>query len=294
MEYWAMLGCIWGLYAMLAISLNLLAGEMGLLSLCHAAFFGMGAYSVGLFVTKLGLPPWLASVLAPFLVATLAMLLALPLARINGDFFAIATFGLALVFFSLSLHWTSLTGGAFGMVVYLASPGTALAHSPSKILLLPIWFIMLGFGLVTWRWRHSPLGRVLNTIREDQILASSLGKSVSSYRFISFTVSAAIAGLSGVMYVWLVGVVDPSGFEVMDSVMLLAMVVVGGAGSNRGAVLGAAIVTLIPELLRLIGLTGQNAANCRQIIFGILLYLILYHRPQGLLGRLKVGVEQRA
>ncbi|MGA2938506.1 MAG: branched-chain amino acid ABC transporter permease [Syntrophobacteraceae bacterium] len=293
MEYWMMIGCIFGLYALLAISLNMVAGEMGLMSLCHAAFFGMGAYTAALLVTKLGISPWLSSLLSPFFVAAMAAMLAIPLSRINGDFFAIATFGLALVFFSVILHWTSLTGGAFGMVVDLAPHGTGLARNPSKILLLPICFIVLGFSLITRRWRRSPLGRVLNTIREDQTLAGSLGKRVGTQRLISFTVSASIAGLAGVIYLWIVGIVDPSGFGVMDSVMLLAMVIVGGAGSNRGSIAGAAIVVIIPELLRSVGLTGQAAANLRQIIFGILLYLVLLYRPKGLLGRLHVGVEQR-
>ncbi len=294
MAYWALILTMWGVFALLAVALNLLVGEMGLFSLCHAAFFGCGAYAVAILTVKAGVDPLLASFLAPLVTAMIALLLGLFLYRLRGDFFAMATFGAALVFYGFILNFANFTGGAFGLVVPLSPITGVLPASPSTLFVGPIWLVVFLIALIARRWKSSPLGRVLNTMREDEILALSLGKKVRRHRLVSFVLTAGVSGAAGVFYVWLFGVVDPSGFGVMESVMLVAMVVVGGAGRNRGAILGAGIVVLLPELLRAVGIQGPAAANLRQIIFGAILYLVLVFRPQGLLGRLKVGVESRA
>jgi branched-chain amino acid transport system permease protein len=294
MAYWSLILTMWGVFALLAVALNLLVGEMGLFSLCHAAFFGCGAYTVAILIVKVGVDPVLASCLAPLVTAMIALLLGSFLYRLKGDFFAMATFGAALVFYAIILNFTNLTGGAFGLVVPLPTITGELQASPSMLWVGPVWLVVLLVALIARRLKSSPLGRVLNTMREDEVLAVSLGKKVRRHRLVSFVLTAGMSGAAGVVYVWLFGVVDPSGFGAMESVMLVAMVVVGGAGRNRGVILGAGIVVLLPELLRAVGVQGPAAANLRQIVFGIILYLVLVFRPQGLLGRLRVGEEARA
>ena len=294
MQYWTLIGSLWGLYAILAISLNLVVGEMGLLSLCHAAFWGIGAYSFGLLIVKASFSPLIAALLSGVIAAMAAMVTGLPLYRLRGDFFALATFGFALVVYGLSLNWVGLTGGAFGLVVPISEQVSWLRENPSGTLLFPIWMIVLVLAITAFLWRRSPLGRVVNAIREDEELAMSLGKPVRTHRLITFTLSGTIAGFAGVIYILLFGVVDPTGFDFMESVMLVAMVVVGGSGSTAGSIAGAGLVVLLPELLRFCGIGGQEAGNIRQVIFGLVLFLMLLYRPKGLLGRLKIGLERRA
>jgi len=294
LDYWLHLLCLWGVFALQAVALNVLVGEMGLVSLCHAGFFGLGAYALALLVTRAGLPPLAATALAPAVAGGAALLVGSPLRRVDGDFFAIATFGVALVLHGLALHWTSVTGGAFGMVVPLWSQVGAMGTAPARWLFTPTWVVVGVVLVVTYRWRKAPRGRVLNAIREDEALAVSLGRPTDRHRAVAFCIVGGISGLAGALHLWLIGLVDPSGIGVMESVMLVAMVVVGGSGSNVGAVAGAALVVVLPELLRLLGLEGPAAANSRQILFGIALYAVLLFRPRGLLGRLEVGIERRA
>jgi branched-chain amino acid transport system permease protein len=131
---------------------------------------------------------------------------------------------------------------------------------------------------------RSPYGRVLKAIREDEKFAQSLGKNVNCYKIQVFVLGGMLAAIAGTLYAHYVRFIDPTGFTVLESILITSMVILGGAGSLRGPVLGAAILVVFPEALRFLGLPGSVAANLRQIFYGSLLILVMLYRPQGLIG----------
>lgn len=295
MEYLIWLCALWGVFSLLVLTLNLMLGEAGLFSLSHAAFLGLGAYTTAILITRYDVYPVAAFLISVAIGLALSVTLIFFIREAKGDFFALATFAASLAFHSLILNWIDVSGGAYGLVVPLQKLGFNGNNSIALMILIPVWLLVVAIFILTFLWGQSPLGRVLNAIREDDVLAVSLGKRVSHHRIIVFAFASSIATASGALYMLLTsGVVNPSSFTAMDSVMLVAMVVIGGAGSNVGAIIGAGLLIFMPEVLRQIGFDAGDAANIRQIVFGSMLYLMLLYRPQGLLGRLRVGTEVRA
>jgi branched-chain amino acid transport system permease protein len=251
-----------GLYSVLGMSLNLLAGYSGLLSICHAAFYGIGAYATALLALKLQLP-WLITVpLSAACTGLIAWAIGKIALRFRDDLFVIVTFSFQVIIYGLMLNWTSLTQGPMGL------PGIP---QPSAFVIL-------------WRLVKSPYGRCLKGIREDEIYVASVGKSTAEFKTSAFVVAAVLAGLCGSFYAGYISFIDPSSFTVSESIFILAIVIVGGAGSLWGPIVGAVVLVLLPELLRFLELPSSVAANIRQILYGSLLVAFMLWRPQGFLG----------
>ena len=273
-----------GFYSVLGMSLNLLAGYSGLLSICHAAFYGLGAYITALFALKLD-QPWLVTLSASAVICGVSAWAIGKLAlRFWGDLFVIATFAFQVIIFGLMLNWTDLTQGPMGL------PGI---HRPSlfgwKIddtwehLILATVFAMGAFAFLQ-RLVNSPYGRCLKGIREDEVYMASIGKNTAGLKTSAFIVGAVLAGICGNLYAGYVTFIDPTSFTVSESIFILAIVIIGGAGNQWGPVIGASVLVLLPELLRFLGLPGTIAANIRQILYGTLLVAFMMWRPKGLLG----------
>nr|VFK45585.1 MAG: branched-chain amino acid transport system permease protein [Candidatus Kentron sp. TC] len=291
MEYLGFIIALWGIYGMQILLLHLVVGEMGLLALCQGVFFGCGAYGVAIAANSgLGLLPAIG--VALLVAVFVAMVLGISLYRLAGDEYALATFAAALVFHDVVLHWVSVTGGAMGITMPVLFPDYDMSHV-LLIQLLVIGTLVLLALEVTRRWRAAPLGRTINTMREDEILAAGMAKSVERNRIIAFGISAVGGAVGGACYAFVVGVVDPGAFDPMVSVLFVAMIIIGGTGSTLGPILGAGLIVGLPELLRFADLSGSSAAHIKQLVFGVLLYVIVAFRPQGLLGRLSIGVERR-
>ncbi len=277
------------IFALLAISMNLSLGYIGLVNLGHAGFFAIGAYTAAILNVQLGAPFWSGVLLGTGIAGLSGILLGLPSLKITGDYFALVTLGFGVIVESLLKTWVPLTGGPAG-ITSIAKPhilGVELASLGANLLLVVIFLLVTYlFVLILVR---SPYGRVLEAIRQDQVLAVALGKNPFRYKIATLAISACIAGLAGVLVAHYIGFIDPSGFTVLESVLVIAMVTVGGLRSLGGSVVGAAILLLLPELLRFIHLPSTLVGPLRQMIYAVLLILLLIFRPQGLFGRASHG-----
>jgi len=277
------------IYTVLAVSLDLLAGQTGLLSIAHAAFYGLGAYASALLAVRWGAGFLLGVFGGMVFAAFVSFAVSLPSLRLHDDYFVIATFGFQMILFSIFNNWVELTRGPLGI------PGIPQAvifgwhvDTHGKFLVLSSVFAALAY-LTVWRLATSPFGRVLHAIREDEVFAKSLGKNTLYFKVAAFAVSAALAASAGSLYAHYITYIDPTSFSVMESILVISIVIIGGAGSTWGPLIGAVVLVTLPEALRFIGLPSSVAANLRQIFYGALLVFMMMFRPRGLVGRYRFG-----
>jgi branched-chain amino acid transport system permease protein len=268
------------LYGALALSFDLVVGHVGSLSLAHPAFFGVGAYGLALLATEARWP-FVAALAAGLALAGLAALLVgVPMFRLTEHSFAMGTLGLALVTQIVATNWVDFTRGPL-CVTGIPKPQLGAF----RIATLPGFYWMglatlalvalLYHGLTTFR-----LGRAFHAVRDNETLASSAAIDPLRYRMLAFTIAGALAGGVGALYVSYVGVLCPGELTVSLSVNLLVMIFLGGVGSLRGVVVGAAAFTALPEVLRM-------APTWRMVIYGLLLLVIVIRAPDGLEGLLQ-------
>ncbi len=277
------------IYAVLAISLNLVAGYTGLLSLAQAAFYGLGAYASALMAVHFGTPFILGALVGAGVAGGLSLVVSLSAAHLRDDYFAIATFGFQFIVWNIMNNWTTLTRGPMG-ITGIPRPrvfGEAL-ESPLSFLVLSGSMLLAAY-LLSARIVRSPFGRVLMAIREDESLAEMLGKSPIGFKVKIFAVSAILAGTAGAVYAHYFTYISPASFTVMESILILSMVIIGGAGSMRGPLLGAVVLVMLPEVLRFLGMPTAMAATLRQVIYGVALVAIALFRPKGFLGQFGFG-----
>jgi len=289
MEYLLHILIMIGIYSIVSMSLNLLAGYTGLLSVSHAAFYGIGAYTTALLSLKLGLPFWVNIPAGIVVSGIIAFAIAWPALRTYDDYFVITTFAFQVIIFSILNNWVSFTGGPLGLpgIPQPALFGFKISSHIAFLVFVGV-FAMLSY-LVLSRLVQSPFGRILKAIREDEVFAMSLGKDVVKFKLTAFVISAAVASVGGSLYAQYITFIDPTSFTIMESVFILSIVIIGGAGNLKGSIAGAALLIFIPEMLRFIGMPSSIAANMRQIFYGLLLVLFMMFRPQGLLGEYSFG-----
>jgi len=289
MDYVLHIAVLIGIYTTLSVSLDLLVGHTGLLSLAHAAFYGLGAYTSALFAVQLG-APFPVGVLAGMVMAALvSLIVSLPSLRLHEDYFVIATFGFQMIIFSIFNNWIELSRGPLG-IPGIPQPvilGWAVQSHFEFVFLSTLLasFAFLVVGLIT----TSPFGRVLRAIREDEVFAQAMGKNTVRFKITAFAVSAMLAASAGSLYAHYVTYIDPTSFTVMESILVISMVIIGGAGSLWGPMVGAIVLVMLPEALRFLGLPSSIAANLRQIVYGVLLVVMMMIRPGGLMGRYGFG-----
>ena len=288
-EYFLHILVLIGIYTVLAVSLDLLVGQTGLLSIAHAGFYGLGAYTSALLAVRLG-ASFLISLVAGMAVAALvSLVVSFPSLRLHDDYFVIATFGCQMILFGIFNNWVSFTRGPLGIP---AIPQPTIfgwnVRSRISFVLLTALLAVCSYLVVTLLAR-SPFGRVLRAIREDEVFAQSLGKNTLRFKVTAFAVSAALAASAGVVYAHYTTFIDPSSFTVTESILVISMVIIGGPDSTWGPLIGAAVLVTLPEALRLLGLPGSVAANLRQVFYGVSLVVIMMVRPRGLVGRYGFG-----
>lgn len=277
-----------GIYIILALSLNLLLGYAGLFSVGHGAFYGIGAYTGAILATKLGFPFWGEVLAAASIAGLCGFVIGFPTLRLRGDYLALATFGFAVIIYSVFNNWYDLTRGPLGIrgipkVVLFSIPLTSLW----SYTILVGFFVLLTIFCIR-RLTYSAFGKVLEAIREDDMAATAIGKNIAKFKVLAFVIAAFFAGIAGVLYAHYVTFIDPSSFLIQESFLIFSMVIFGGMGSIGGSILGAAILVILPEALRFLGLPSGIAANMRQMIFGGLIVFIINWRPEGLLGKSKL------
>jgi branched-chain amino acid transport system permease protein len=288
MSYFLHLYIIIIIYILLSLGLNLLIGYTGLVSLCHAAFFGLGAYTSTLLMMKVGLPFIVALPSCILITALFSLLLSLPSIKLRGDFFVLTTFAFQIIFYDIIYNWSSLTGGSIG-IMGIPRPsfwGMEIIKIHHYVLLATV-FCLIAIALFQLIVK-SPFGRILEGIREDEIAMIALGKNVTQYKILVFTIGTGFAAAAGSLYAHYVIYIDPSGFTLDESIYILCIVIIGGMGSLSGSIVGALLLILIPEILRVINLPNELAANLRAIIFGILLVTFVFIRPKGIIGKYRL------
>lgn len=285
MDYLFHIVILSGIYTVLSVSLSLILGHIGILSVAHAGFYGIGAYSSALLTINLGCPFWLGVLLGMVIAVLVSLMVSIPSLRLHGDYFVIATFGFQIIIFSIFNNWLDLTRGPLG-IFGIPQPSILSWKVNSDIdflILTVIWTACIS-GII-YRLVTSPYGRVLRAIREDEVFAQAMGKNTLWFKVSAFAISAAVASSAGSLYAHYISYIDPSSFTVMESILIISMVIIGGADSFWGPIIGAIILVTLPELLRFIGLQSAIAANLRQILYGLVLVIMMIVKPSGLLGR---------
>lgn len=284
MEYLLHILIISGIYIILTLSLNLIVGYTGLPALGHIAFACVGAYTSSLLALNFGVSPWIGLLIGACLASLLGLIIGIPSIRLKGDYLALATFGFGVIVYSVSKNWVELTRGPMGLpgIPKFSLFGFELQPVWAYLILVSIFVALAGFAIN--RIVHSPFGRILRSIRDDEIASLSIGTNVNKYKLIVFVIGASFAGIAGSLYAHYITFIDPSSFTVMESITVLLMVVFGGMGSIRGSFVGALVLVIFPEMLRFLGMPSSVAAPLRQMIYGLLLIILMLKRPQGIIG----------
>ena len=284
MDYVLHIAVMVSLYAILAASFNLLIGFAGLFALSQAAFFGVGAYTTAILAAKLGLAFPLPILAGVVLTAAVGMLVALPALRIGGDHLVIVMLALQIIVIAVMVNWRSVTGGTDGIAgIPKIAPWGVPLDTPGRFLPLALAGAVLALG-IAWRLAASPFARAVRAMRENELAAQAVGKNVVAIKLTVFAFSAGLAAVAGGLYAHYISYVSAETFTLDLTIYILAMVILGGTGNLWGSVLGAALLTALPELLKFIALPPDIADKSRQVLYGLALIAILLLRPQGLLG----------
>jgi branched-chain amino acid transport system permease protein len=283
-----------GIFAVLALSLNLLLGYTGQLSLGHAAFFGLGAYATALLTVKLEWSPWLGMVGAVALPALAGWVIGRLALKIRGAYFVLVTISFAGVISLVSVNWMELTNGPLGLPgvppFEIAVPGLPALSLRTKS---AYYYVVLAAValcyLVCLALVRSRVARALVALRENETLAQSIGVDVTHYLVLATVVSAAMAGLGGGLYAHYTRFVSPEVFLFTYTVTMVIMVVAGGKGTLAGPVVGAVLFTALPEALR-----AATSWQWQMLLYGVLLVAILFFMPQGIVPSLRGRWPRRA
>lgn len=286
------------IYAIVALSLNLIVGYCGLLTLAHAGYYAIGAYTYALLALKLNWEFIPAALAGASVAALLSLAVSLPSWRLRGDFFVLASLAVQALVFSGLYNWSSagapigswrnLTNGPFGLTgIPRPRLGGWQPSTPAEMALFAT--VVAAFcALVLWRLKASPWARLLLAIREDELATRGLGKNTRLAKVQAFAISSALVGIAGALYASHVRYLDPSSASLDEGILMLSMVIVGGLGNFRGPIIGAAVLIGLPECLRFLSLPENQAANARMLIYGLLLIVLMHLRPQGVAGRYRL------
>jgi len=267
--YWRGILVLCAMNVLLALSLNLVLGYTGQLNLGQSAFFAIGAYVSTILVKTHHWNFWLAALAAMAAAGVVGLALAAFATRLRGHYLAIASLGFAVITYQVLVNWESVTEGVRGIYGILPPVRGAV----------PLFYLVAGIALAVYflidNLVRSPVGDTLRAIREDEVSAASLGINGARWKAFAFGLGAAIAGLAGCFYPGFVGTLVPDAFNIVESFTMMAMVIVGGMGTMAGPVIGAVVLTFLPELLRGFG-------ELRLMVYGLALTLVVLFMPGGI------------
>ncbi len=277
------------MYALMAQSWNVLAGFCGQVSLGHAAFFGIGAYSAGFLFYAYQISPWIGMLAGVLIAMALAVAIGIPTFRLRGHYFAIATLliGEGVQIFFQRWEFVGAASGIF-LPIVREQPLLSFQFHGTK---LPYYYIILAFlslaCLVVWRLDRTRIGYYFRAIRDEPEAASSLGVNVTLYKSFAFMISAGLMSMAGAFYCQYVLVIDPETvFPLSLSILVVLMAVMGGAGTLWGPLLGAAVLVPLSEVTRIY--FGGTGGTLDLMIYGALIVLICIFKPEGLIGAVKM------
>jgi len=275
--YWVDVLFFFGIYALLGLSLNIVLGEVGLFDLGHMGFMAIGAYTTAILNTIFGIPIIVLLPISAIAAGAFAWLVCSPIIHLRGDYLCIVTIGMGeIVRLTLNNNPFGITGGSNGVYgIDFPSLGSIFVIDNSTKFYYYIWLIvgLTIVGLVNLQ--RSRIGRAWNCIREDEIAAESTGIDVRYYKLLAFVLGAGLAGVAGNVYATKLMIVSPESFSFMESCMLFCIVLIGGMGSIPGVLIGAAAISLFPEVFRAF-------AQYRMLIFGAAMVIMMIFRPGGI------------
>jgi branched-chain amino acid transport system permease protein len=275
--YWLQVLTNAWLIGLVALSVTLVTGTAGQVSLGLAGFMAIGAYSSALLTLRLGLPFVVSILLAGIITALLGTLLVLPAFRLRAHYVAIATLGISEIINQIILNWRPVTNGALGLT--RIPPPSLLGYEivrPHEVYWLALAVLLLA-ALLQWKLIRSELGRVWRALRDDEVAAQAYGINLNRYKALAFGIGGFIAGLSGAFQAHMYTYINHQTFTLPLSILALTMAILGGMGNILGAILGAVVLTLLPEFFR-------DLVDIRYVLYGVVLLLLIRFRPQGLLG----------
>jgi branched-chain amino acid transport system permease protein len=277
-EYISYVATLVVLYSVLALSLDILVGHLGLVALSQAAYFGVGGYTAAIVTNSFGanLPRAIGAAVCAGAISSLVV--SLSSLRLRGDYFVISAFAFQMLLFSLFNNLLDVTGGPSGLsIAGAAGRFSDTIDSPLVFLAIISCYAFACIALL-WRLEASRYGRVLHSIRDDEILAATLGTNTAAFKISAFALSAGMSAGAGGFYALYMRFIDPTSFSVFESVLVLAMVLLCKPASLWGPVVGATTLVVVPELLRFADITTAQSANFRQIIFGFVLITVIVVR----------------
>ncbi|KPK86727.1 MAG: hypothetical protein AMJ94_17790 [Deltaproteobacteria bacterium SM23_61] len=284
MDYLLHIFIMIAIYAILGLSFNLILGYTGLIAMCHAAFFAIGAYTSALLGTHFG-THFLIGIAAGMVVSgVISLLVAIPAIRVRDEYLIVTTLALLMIVYTVLMNWIDLTRGASGLS---GIPRPSLfgyrISSPMAFIPLMFGFTLLVF-LACWRIVYSPFGRVLRAIREDEVATESLGKDVRAFKIWVFVTGGALAAIAGSLFAHYMTYISPANFTINDTILIFAVVIIGGTANAWGPVVGAIILVSVMEALRFMEISPVIVGFTRQIAYGAILIFFMCFRPHGFLG----------
>lgn len=260
-----------------AVGLNVLTGLTGQISLGHAGFVAIGAYTATLLAARLGVPWWLAWPAAGLTAAAFGFLVGLPALRLTGPYLTIATLGFGIAVHQVLTNWETLSGGRMGLAVPRVTFGPAALTSDQRL----YYLAMATAVLLTWaaaNLARSHVGRAFVAVRDSDIAAEVMGVNLTWYKTLAFAVSAFYAGIGGALFAQALRHLEPTSFDLLQSIYYFSMIVLGGLGTIPGAVVGAGVLTVLPGFL-------SGFREWLPVIFGVAIILMMMVEPRGLYGR---------
>ncbi len=302
LDFSVSIGTVFAIWAILSVSLNMVVGYTGLLSVGHIGFFGIGAYTVAILTSTtdyqllrteplptFGWPFFAALPLGVALAGLAAILVGVVFNRFRDDIYVLVSFGFAIIAFNVFLSWRGLTRGAYG-IHDITKPQIGGWVFDGELEFLALAFVFLAVVvLISWFLVSSSFGRVLTAIREDEQAAEVFGYQSTHYKLSVWVISAMMAGLAGGLFASWTTFVDPNSFILLESILLVAIVILGGLATIWGSLLGAMTFVLLEEGMRFLPfLPTEFVGQARQVVLGILLVALMLFRPQGLVGRYRL------
>jgi branched-chain amino acid transport system permease protein len=282
-EYTGLLLTLAGIYVIVSLSLNLITGFTGQLSLGHAGFMCVGAYTTAICIIRFGMPIPIALILGGIMTGLFGLAIGIPTLRLRGDYLAITTLGFGEIIRVIIVNLDALTGGAAGLKGIPPFSNTGNFVNDAIIRFSWVYIIMVIVIAVMYNLINSSQGRAIISIREDDIASTSMGVNVAYYKVYAFTLSAFIAGIGGGLYAIFFGYLNPAMFGWLNSVNFVVIVVLGGMGSITGTIIAAIVFTFLQEWLRVF-------EDFRLVIFGFALILLMIFWPKGLMGNKEFSI----
>jgi branched-chain amino acid transport system permease protein len=269
------------LYIVLAISLNLIMGFAGLISVCHAAFMGIGAYVTTILMVTFGWPFWTTLPIAIAIAAIISALIAIPSLRIKGDHYIVMSFGVQFILTSL-LNNLEITNRANGFAGIPKPDLFGIIFQSNVSCLLASFIFMIICVVFAARLVNAPFGLIIKAMREDEAATESVGINVVFYKVSVFVIGCSLAAVTGSFFASIVSFIDPFSFTLDESIFIACLAIVGGAGSIKGSLVGVPLLIAFPEILRFMNMPSSISSPLRLIFYGLLIILFMRFRPQGI------------